>query len=73
MMARPGWLWVRFWTASHSLSLRLAGRKAPRAAWGVLAPKERDPKNTVKQSISVTLFEFNAFVSVRSGLVRNPG
>jgi len=71
MMAGPGWFWVRFWTASHSLSL--AGRNVPRVAWGVLAPKERDPKNTVKQSISVTLFEFNAFVSVRSGLVRNPG
>jgi hypothetical protein len=39
----------------------------------VPAPKERDPKHTVKKLISLTLFEFNAFVSIRSGLVRNPG
>jgi len=73
MMARPGGFWMRFWTASHSLERRLAGRNVPKAARGVPAPKERDPKHTVKQSISLTLFKFNDFISVRSGLVRNPG
>jgi len=41
--------------------------------FGVPAPKERGVKHTVKKSISITLFEFNDFVSIRSGLVRNPG
>ena len=45
----------------------------PRAARGVPAPKERGTKQTVKKSISLVSFEFNAFVSVRSDLVRNPG
>ena len=39
----------------------------PRAAQEVPAPKERDPKHAVKQSISLILFEFTAFVSGRSG------
>jgi hypothetical protein len=42
-------------------------------ARGVPAPKERGGKHTVKKSISPTLLEFNVFVSIRSGLVRNPG
>jgi hypothetical protein len=39
----------------------------------VQAPKERGAKNTEKKSISLTLFELKAFISVRSGLVGNPG
>ncbi len=73
MMVRPGWFWVRFWTASHSRRLWVAGRNVPRAAWGVPAPKERGVKHTVKKSIPLILFKFNAFISFRSGLVRNPG
>ena len=45
----------------------------PRAAKEVPAPKERGVKHTVKKSILITLFEFNDFISIRSGLVRNPG
>ncbi len=56
-----------------ALSLRLTGRNVPRAAQEVPAPKERGVKHTVKKSISLTLFEFNDFISTRSGLVRNPG
>ena len=73
MMVRPGWFWVRSWTAGYSLERRLAGRNVPRAARGVPAPKERGAKHTVKKSISLTLFELNDFISIRSGLVRNPG
>ncbi len=71
MMVRSGWFWVRFWTAGHSR--RLVGRNVPRAARDVPAPKERGVKHTVKKSISLTLFEFNDFISVRSGLVRDLG
>jgi len=67
MMVRPRGFWVRFWTAEHSLKRSLAGRNVPRAAQEVPAPKERDPKHAVKQSISLILFEFTAFVSGRSG------
>ena len=73
MMVRPGWFWVRSWTDRHSLKRKLAGRSVPRAARGVPAPKERSLKQTVKKPISLTLFEFNDFISIRSGLVRNPG
>ena len=45
----------------------------PRAARGVPAPKERGATHLVNTSISLTLFEFNAFISAWSGLVRNPG
>ena len=73
MMVRPGWFWVRSWTDRHSLKRKLAGRSVPRAARGVPAPKERGVKQTAKKLISLMPFEFNAFISVRSDLVRNPG
>ena len=73
MMARSGGFWVRFWTAGHSVERRPAGRNVPRAAKEVPAPKERGVKHTVKNSISLNLFKFNAVLSVLSGLVRNPG
>ena len=73
MMVRSGWFWVRFWTARHSRSYGWREGTCPGAARGAPAPKERGVKHTVKKSISITLFEFNAFILVRSGLVRNPG
>ncbi len=49
------------------------GSCTPAAALGVPAPKERGVKHTVKKSISLTLLEFNDFISIRSSLVRKPG
>ena len=72
-MVRPGWFWVRFWTAGHSLERRSTGSDVPRAAKEVPAPKERGVKRTVKNSTSLNLFKFNAVLSVLSGPVRNPG
>jgi hypothetical protein len=46
-----------------ALSLRLAGRNVPRAARDVPAPKERGVKHTVRKSIPLGLFKFNAFIS----------
>ena len=66
MMACPRWFWVRSFTLAIARGYVRRSRNAPRATWGVSAPKERDAKHTVKQSISLSLFEFNAFVSVRS-------
>jgi len=39
----------------------------------VPAPKERGVTHSLDTPIPLSLFEFNDFVSVRSGLVRNPG
>jgi len=47
-----------------SRRLCLAGRSVPRATRDVSAPKERGVKQIAKESISLTSFEFNAFVSV---------
>ena len=63
MMVRPGWFWVRLWTARHRRSY-VSGTSVPRATRDVSAPKERGVKQTAKESISLTSFEFNAFVSV---------
>jgi len=73
MRVRAEWFWVRSWTAGYSLERRLSGSDVPRAAKEVPAPKERGVKHTVRKSISLVSFEFNVFISIRSGLVRNPG
>ena len=62
MMVRPGWFWVRSWTAGHSLKRRLAGRDVPRAARGAPAAKERGVTHLVTTSNSLILFELNDFI-----------
>jgi hypothetical protein len=47
-----------------SRRLWLTGRSVPRTPRDVSAPKERGAKQTAKESLSLTSFEFNALVSV---------
>jgi hypothetical protein len=73
MMVRSGGFWVRFWTAGHSLKLKAGGKKRAQGRPG-RASAERAWRNTSCKHIdSLTLIEFNDFISARSGLVRNPG